>query len=131
MKLSKLTKPELDAIINNANFTEEESVIFRLASQGKTLEEIAYKLSLSKSTVSRRMREIKVKIERGEKDMAVPIWEKMTLTVEEAAEYSNIGINKISDMLNEPACPFVLFNGRKRLVKRKEFEKYIEKIVEI
>ena len=131
MKLSKLTKPELDAFINNANFTEEESVIFRLASQGKTLEEIAYKLSLSKSTVSRRMREIKVKIERGEKDMAVPIWEKMTLTVEEAAEYSNIGINKISDMLNEPACPFVLFNGRKRLVKRKEFEKYIEKIVEI
>ena len=27
----------------------------------------------------------------------VPIWRKTTLTVEEAAEYSNIGINKISE----------------------------------
>lgn len=62
----------------------------------------------------------------------VPIWEKVTLTVEEAAEYSNIGINKISNMLNEPSCPFVLFVGKgKRLVKRKEFERYIEKSNEI
>lgn len=59
---------------------------------------------------------------------AVPIWEKVTLTVEEAAAYSNIGINKLYDMLNERSCPFVLYIGnKKRLIKRKEFEKYIEK----
>lgn len=57
----------------------------------------------------------------------VPIWRKTTLTVEEAAEYSNIGINKISELLNDPACTFVLFVGKKRLVKRKEFEKFIDK----
>ena len=52
----------------------------------------------------------------------IPVWEKMTLTVEEAAAYSNIGINKISI----PGCTFVLFVGNKKLIKRKAFEKYIE-----
>ena len=55
----------------------------------------------------------------------VPIHLKMTLTTKEAAEYSNIGINKIDSMLRSPNCPFVLFVGTKKLVKRKEFEQYI------
>ena len=55
----------------------------------------------------------------------VPIHLKMTLTTKEAAEYSNIGINKIDSMLRSPNCPFVLFIGTKKLVKRKEFEQYI------
>lgn len=60
----------------------------------------------------------------------VPIHLKMTLTIKEAAEYSNIGINKIDSMLRSPNCPFVLFVGTKKLVKRKEFERYIsEKFV--
>ena len=55
----------------------------------------------------------------------VPIHLKMTLSIREAAEYSNIGINKIDRMLRSPNCPFVLFVGTKKLVKRKEFEKFI------
>ena len=55
----------------------------------------------------------------------VPIHLKMTLTTKEAAEYSNIGINKIDAMLKQPNCPFVLYVGSKKLVKRKEFEAYI------
>ena len=43
----------------------------------------------------------------------VPIHLKMTLTTKEAAEYSNIGINKIDSMLRSPNCPFVLFVGTK------------------
>lgn len=61
----------------------------------------------------------------------IPIYYKLNLTIEEAAEYSNIGINRISSMLNEISCPFVLKVGNKRLVKRKEFERYIEKSNEI
>ena len=38
----------------------------------------------------------------------VPIHLKVALTIKEAAEYSNIGINKIDSMLREPNCPFVL-----------------------
>ena len=57
---------------------------------------------------------------------AVPIEHKVALTKYEAAEYSNIGINKIEAMLREPNCPFVLYVGpNKKLVKRKEFEKFI------
>ena len=60
----------------------------------------------------------------------VPIHLKMTLTIREAAEYSNIGINKIDSMLRTPNCPFVLFAGTKKLVKRREFEQFIsEKLV--
>jgi len=55
----------------------------------------------------------------------VPIHLKMTLTIKEAAEYSNIGINKIDKMLRSTNCPFVLFVGTKKLVKRKEFEQFI------
>ena len=55
----------------------------------------------------------------------VPIYKKMTLTIREAAEYSNIGINKIDAMLKQPNCPFVLYVGTKKLVKRREFEEYI------
>lgn len=49
----------------------------------------------------------------------------MNLTIKEAAEYSNIGINKIDTMLKTPNCPFVLFVGTKKLVKRKAFEDFI------
>lgn len=57
----------------------------------------------------------------------VPLHLKMTLTIKEAAEYSSIGINKIDSMLRAPNCPFVLYVGTKRLVKRKEFEEFISK----
>ncbi len=57
----------------------------------------------------------------------VPIHLKMTLTIKEAAEYSNIGINKIDSMLKQPNCPFVLYVGTRKLVKRKEFEEYIHR----
>ena len=55
----------------------------------------------------------------------VPIHLKVTLTIREAAEYSNIGINKIESLLRTRNCPFVLYVGTKKLVKRKEFEQFI------
>ena len=61
----------------------------------------------------------------------VPIHLKMILTTKEAAEYSNIGINKIDSMLRSPNCPFVLFVGTKKLVKRREFEQYISRTMAI
>lgn len=61
----------------------------------------------------------------------VPIHLKVTLTIKEAAEYSNIGINKLENLLRAPRCPFVLYVGNKKLVKRKEFEKFISENVEI
>ena len=57
----------------------------------------------------------------------VPIWEKSNLTIEEAAAYSGIGINKLRELTNDGHCPFVLWNGNKRLIKRRELDKYLEK----
>ena len=61
----------------------------------------------------------------GDNTCKVPIHLKMTLTVREAAIYSSIGINKIDSLLRMPNCPFVLYVGSKKLVKRKEFEEFI------
>lgn len=64
-------------------------------------------------------------------DIFVPIWHKASLTLEEAAKYSGIGINKLRDISNEPNCKFVLFVGSKRLIKRKELDEYISKAYSI
>lgn len=61
----------------------------------------------------------------------VPVWEKANLTIPEAAAYSNIGINKLEELTKSPTCGFVLYVGRKRLIKRKEFEKFMQRNIEI
>lgn len=65
------------------------------------------------------------------KELNIPIWEKITLTIPEAAALSNIGLNKISEMACNPRCPFVLYVGKKKLIKRKEFEKFITQNIEL
>lgn len=65
------------------------------------------------------------------KALEIPFWYKLNLTIKEAAAYSNIGINKIENLLKQPQCNFVLYVGNKKLVKRKEFESYISKSLEI
>lgn len=61
----------------------------------------------------------------------VPLWEKANLTISEAAAYSNIGINKLEALTRSPSCGFVLYVGKKRLIKRKEFEKFMQQRIEI
>lgn len=61
----------------------------------------------------------------------VEIKDKLNLTIEEAAAYSNIGENKLGELIKQPGCPFVIYIGRKRLIKRRVFEKYIENQIEI
>ena len=68
---------------------------------------------------------------KKEQAQVVPIKDKVALTIKEAAEYSNIGINKLESLLRMPRCPFVLYVGKKKLVKRKEFEKFISENIEI
>ena len=65
------------------------------------------------------------------KALEIPFWLKLTLTIKEAAAYSNIGINKIEELLKQPKCDIVLYVGNKKLVKRKEFEQYISRSLEI
>ena len=61
----------------------------------------------------------------------VPIWERSTLILEEAAAYSNIGMNKLREITSDDKCMFVLWVGRKRLIKRRLFEKYLEEVFSV
>ena len=61
----------------------------------------------------------------------VPVYLKSNLTIEEAAVYSGIGRNKLRELTNDERCPFVLYVGSKRLIKRRKFDEFIEKAYSI
>lgn len=57
----------------------------------------------------------------------VAIWEKYTLTIEEASKYFRIGENKLRKLAEEnPSAAWVMMNGNRIQIKRKQFEKYID-----
>lgn len=61
----------------------------------------------------------------------VPIWEKSNLTLEEAAAYSGIGINKLRKLTDDEDCEFVLWIGTKRLIKRRKLDEYLESVYSV
>ena len=56
----------------------------------------------------------------------IPIWKKSNLTLEEASEYFGIGVNKLREISSADNCEFVLWVGRKRLIKRKLLEEHLK-----
>ena len=62
----------------------------------------------------------------------VPIWEKYTLTIEEASKYFRIGEKKLSKLAEENIdAGWVIVNGNRIQIKRKQFEKIIDTLDEI
>lgn len=62
-------------------------------------------------------------------EFEIPIWEKYTLSIEEAAEYFRIGENKLRHIISKDKfADFILWNGNRAQIKRKLFEKYIDKL---
>ena len=60
---------------------------------------------------------------------AVPLWERYTLSVEEAAVYFRIGENKLRRIISENQnADFILWNGNRAQIKRKKFERYIDNL---
>ena len=59
----------------------------------------------------------------------VPIWEKYTLTIEEAAKYFRIGDKKLRKLAEEnPDANWLIMNGNRIQIKRKQFEKVIDSL---
>lgn len=57
----------------------------------------------------------------------VPVWEKYTLTIEEASKYFRIGENKLRHLAEENiGAKWVIMNGNRIQIKRKQFEKIID-----
>ena len=66
-----------------------------------------------------------------ERELNVPIFQKQNLTIEEAAVYSNIGQHKLRELTADERCPFVLWVGNKRLIKRRQFDEYMARAYSI
>lgn len=61
--------------------------------------------------------------------VVVPVWEKYTMSIEEAAAYFRIGENKLRKIISEDKdADFILWNGNRAQIKRKKFEAYIDKL---
>lgn len=61
------------------------------------------------------------------KKVEVRISEKVLLTLEEAAAYTGIGINKLRILTDTDYANCVLWNGSKRLLKREKLKDYLLK----
>ena len=62
----------------------------------------------------------------------VPIWEKYTLTIEEASKYFRIGEKKLRKLAEENLdSGWVIVNGNRMQIKRKQFETIIDTLDEI
>ena len=62
-----------------------------------------------------------------ERELNVPIFQKQNLT----AVYSNIGQHKLRELTADERCPFVLWVGNKRLIKRRQFDEYMARAYSI
>jgi len=60
------------------------------------------------------------------KKAQVPLSERYLLTLEEASIYTGLGQSKLRQISNSEDCRFVLWNGSKRMFKRKQLENYLE-----
>lgn len=59
----------------------------------------------------------------------IPVWEKYTLTVEEAAVYFRIGENKLRELISSNRrADWILYNGNRAQIKRKKFEEFIDSV---
>ncbi|MFM1540087.1 excisionase [Helcococcus ovis] len=57
----------------------------------------------------------------------IPIWERYTLTIEEASKYFRIGENKLRRLAEENKnANWLIMNGNRIQIKRKQFEKIID-----
>lgn len=61
----------------------------------------------------------------------VPVSEKYTLTIKEAASYFNIGTKKMRRLAEDNRGRFAVFSGNRYLIIRPQFEKFISASSEI
>ena len=61
------------------------------------------------------------------KQTDIPIWERYTLTIEEASKYFRIGENKLRRLAEENKnTNWLIMNDNRIQIKRKQFEKIID-----
>ena len=56
-----------------------------------------------------------------------PVSEKYTLSINEAAQYFGIGINKMRRLAEDNIGVFAVYSGNRYLIIRCKFEEYLQK----
>lgn len=58
----------------------------------------------------------------------VPIWEKYSLTVNEASAYFHIGDKKLREIIDDdPDADYILRVGNRYMIRRKKFEAFLDR----
>lgn len=65
-------------------------------------------------------------MEIKESKVTVPVCEKYTLTIREAAAYFNIGMKKMRRLAEENTGRFAVFSGNRYLIIRTKFEEFLQ-----
>ena len=55
----------------------------------------------------------------------ISLSEKCLLTLDEAAKYTGIGVNKLREISNDEDCDFILWNGSRRMFKKEKLKNYL------
>ena len=56
-----------------------------------------------------------------------PVWNRYILKIVEAAEYYHIGEKKLRRLVDEhPKADFIIMNGNRVLLKKKQFERFLD-----
>jgi len=113
-----------DFTMNNVNYT------FRTHNEVRNGRIVKVSEAIRKNDVESRQMELNNRSTyspAANDSMVIPIWEKVALTIEEAAKYSNISSKTLRRFINECTPDFTLKIGTKTLIKRKVFEKFLER----
>lgn len=62
------------------------------------------------------------------KRIDIPLWEKYTLTVNEASVYFHIGDKKLRKIIADDAdADYLIKVGNRQMIKRKRFEQFLDR----
>ena len=61
----------------------------------------------------------------------VPIWERSLLTLNEASDYTGIGVNKLRTVVSKPNSKLVVWVGSRKMIKRRKLDEFIDDAISI
>ncbi len=136
-----LTEGGVISAVKSFYFLEEHDALGGLEKVGTMLDKARYSNSLSSKLTAHLQRinrtdlipYIQYDTKQGKgylmNNNDIPVWEKYTLTIEEASKYFRIGENKLRRLAEENKdAGWLIMNGNRIQIKRRQFEKVIDKL---
>ena len=65
------------------------------------------------------------------KTREVPIWERTLLTINEASDYTGIGVSKLRLLASKRNSKLIVYVGAKKMFKRKKLDEYLDDAISV